>query len=67
MGLKKPDPAIYALAQRRLGVEPHEVVFLDDVAANVDAAREAGWHAVLHVSTPASIAELDRIIAAGAS
>lgn len=67
VGLKKPDPAIYELAQRRLGVEPHEVVFLDDVAANVDAAREAGWHAVLHVSTPASIAELDRIIAAGAS
>ncbi len=63
VGLKKPDPAIYALVQRRLGVEPEEVVFLDDAAANVEAARAAGWHAVRHESTPASIAELERIIA----
>lgn len=64
VGLKKPDPAIYALAERRLGVEPQEMVFLDDVTANVEAARAAGWHAVLHESTPGSIAELERIIAA---
>jgi FMN phosphatase YigB (HAD superfamily) len=63
VALKKPDPAIYALAGRRLGVEPHEVLFLDDVPVNVDAARAAGWHAVLHESTPGSIAELERIIA----
>jgi HAD superfamily hydrolase (TIGR01509 family) len=62
VGLKKPDPAIYALARRRLGVEPDQVLFLDDVTANVEAARAAGWHAVLHESTPGSIAELERII-----
>jgi FMN phosphatase YigB (HAD superfamily) len=63
VGLKKPDPAIYALTERRLGVEPHEVAFLDDVVTNVEAARAAGWHAVVHESTPGSIAELERIIA----
>jgi putative hydrolase of the HAD superfamily len=63
VGLKKPDPAIYALAQSRLGVESHEVVLLDDLATNVEAARATGWHAVLHESTPGSIAELERIIA----
>ena len=62
VGLKKPDPAIYALAQRRLEVQPGEIVFLDDVSGHVDAARAAGWHAVLHESTPGSIAELERII-----
>jgi beta-phosphoglucomutase-like phosphatase (HAD superfamily) len=67
LGLKKPDPAIYALAERRLGVEPAEVLFLDDVTVNVEAALAAGWHAVLHESTPGSIAELERIIAAGGS
>jgi FMN phosphatase YigB (HAD superfamily) len=67
VGLKKPDPAIYALAQRRLEVEPEEIVFLDDVIGHVDAARAAGWHAVLHESTPGSIAELERIIAAEGS
>jgi len=43
-------------------VQPGEIVFLDDVSGHVDAARAAGWHAVLHESTPGSIAELERII-----
>lgn len=63
VGLAKPDPAAYELATRRLGVEPGEVLFLDDVEANVAAARAFGWHAVLHVDTAASIAEMERIIA----
>ncbi len=63
VGLAKPDPAVYALVAARLGVEGSEIVFLDDVAANVDAARAAGWHAVLHEDTVRSIAELERIIA----
>jgi HAD superfamily hydrolase (TIGR01509 family) len=67
VGLKKPDRAIYALAQRRLAVEPEEILFLDDVDGHVEAARAAGWHAVLHESTPGSIAELERIIAAEGS
>ena len=64
VGLAKPDPAIYELAAHRLGVEAHEVVFLDDVVANVEAARGAGWHAVLHVDTPTSIRQLEAVIAA---
>jgi len=67
VGLKKPDPAIYALAERRLGVRPGEIVFLDDVPGHVEAARAAGWHAVQHESTPRSIAELERIIGSGGS
>jgi len=63
VGLKKPDPRIYELTARRLGVEPGEIVFLDDVPGHVAAARASGWHAVVHVETPASIAELERIIA----
>ena len=63
VGLAKPDPAIYALAAHRLGVEPHEIVFLDDSQKCVDGARAAGWHAVLHLDTPTSIRELEAIIA----
>jgi HAD superfamily hydrolase (TIGR01509 family) len=65
VGLMKPDPAIFHLAASRLGVEPHEIVFLDDVQVCVDAARAAGWHAVLHQETARSIAEMERIIARG--
>lgn len=63
VGVAKPDPAAYELTARRLGVEAHEVLFLDDVEANVDAARRAGWHAVLHRDTATSIAEMERILA----
>lgn len=30
-GMRKPDPAIYKLACRRLGVPPSQVVYLDDI------------------------------------
>ena len=63
--LRKPDPAIYTLTAERLGVAPHEILFLDDVVANADAARRAGWHAVVHVDTPTSIRDLEVVIAAG--
>jgi putative hydrolase of the HAD superfamily len=62
VGLAKPDPAIYDLTARRLGVEPHEIVFLDDALVNVEAARAAGWHAVHHVDTATSIRELEDVI-----
>lgn len=42
-GMVKPDPAIYALAETRFGLDPAATVFLDDVEYNVQAAREAGW------------------------
>jgi len=62
VGLRKPDPAIYELAASRLGVRPEEIIFVDDIEANVEAARTAGWHALVHVTTPATIREVERII-----
>ena len=43
--LAKPDPAIYALAERRFGYRPEAMLFVDDSLPNVEAARERGWHA----------------------
>lgn len=63
VGVEKPDAAIYELTQQRLGVQPHEIVFLDDRELAVEGARAAGWHAVLHVSTPESIAAIRALIA----
>lgn len=45
--LVKPDPAIYALALDRFGLRAEEALFVDDNAANVDAAAKMGIHAVL--------------------
>ncbi len=62
VGLAKPDPAVYALAAERLGVRPHEILFLDDSQRCVDGALAAGWHALRHVDTSTSIRELETII-----
>jgi putative hydrolase of the HAD superfamily len=42
----KPEQAIFAVAAERFGGRPAELLFIDDVAANVDAARRAGWQAL---------------------
>lgn len=47
VGLRKPDPAVYRLAAERLGVEPHEVVFVDDLPENVAGAEAVGMTGVL--------------------
>ncbi len=41
--LIKPDPAIYALALRRFGLEPNEGIFIDDSLPNVVSAQENGF------------------------
>ena len=51
VGLRKPDPAIYVLACRRLGVLPEDVVFLDDIGGNLKPARALGM-ATVRVEDP---------------
>lgn len=41
--LVKPDPAIFHLAAARFGHAPQAMLFIDDNAANVAAARACGW------------------------
>jgi putative hydrolase of the HAD superfamily len=59
-GLRKPDPAIFALALSRLGVTADEAVFVgDNPSADVDGARKAGLTAIWYHSTtewPADLA-----------
>jgi 2-haloacid dehalogenase len=40
----KPDPAIWALAERRFGFASGEMLLIDDSAANITGAAAAGWH-----------------------
>lgn len=44
--IAKPEPRIYALAAEAIGLPPGECVFIDDLEANVEAARAAGMQAV---------------------
>ncbi|MFB3304045.1 HAD family hydrolase [Pseudomonas sp. AMR01] len=61
--LIKPDPAIYhaSLAQVRAhlpDIQAGEVVFIDDVAGNIDAAVALGWQGIHHVSAERTAARL---------
>jgi 2-haloacid dehalogenase len=53
--LVKPDPAIFSEMRARIeaqlpGVEPQELVFIDDNLKNAEAATALGWHGVHHTS-----------------
>ncbi|HUG23239.1 HAD family hydrolase [Piscinibacter sp.] len=50
VNLSKPEPAIYHEAARRFGVAPNELLFIDDYALNVTAARALGWQALHFLS-----------------
>ncbi|MDH3461174.1 MAG: HAD family phosphatase [Burkholderiaceae bacterium] len=41
--LIKPEPAIFREAARRFAAMPADLLFIDDVAHNVQAARALGW------------------------
>jgi len=60
-GLRKPEPEIYRLAARRLGVTPGECVFVDDIPANVEGARAVGMWALLHRDPAITIPKLGEL------
>jgi epoxide hydrolase-like predicted phosphatase len=64
VGLRKPDPAVYALAAERLGLAPDACVFVDDLPGNLKPARALGMATVLHRGdAPATLAEVRQHLA----
>jgi putative hydrolase of the HAD superfamily len=62
--MSKPDPRIYALACERLGVEPAQMVFLDDSEPCVQGARRAGIHAILYQDNSQAVSDIEDLLAA---
>ncbi|SMG60046.1 HAD family hydrolase [Paraburkholderia susongensis] len=61
--LVKPDPAIFAEMRERIdaqlpGIEPGELVFIDDNLRNAEAATALGWHGVHHTNAAQTGAKL---------
>jgi putative hydrolase of the HAD superfamily len=62
VGVRKPDPRFYEQACERLGIEPIEAVFLDDLGVNLKPARAMGM-TTIKVDDPAeAIAELEQVV-----
>jgi HAD superfamily hydrolase (TIGR01509 family) len=66
VGMRKPEPGIFELALRRIGLRAGECVFIDDMAHNVDAAQQAGLAGIVHRTFDETAAELE-VLFPGAS
>ena len=44
LGIRKPDPRIYALMCEALDVDPNRCIYLDDLGINLKPARAMGMH-----------------------
>src|SRR5262245_48755670 len=48
VGHRKPRPEVYAHCERLAGCPPRRCLFVDDLPANVEAARARGWQGVVY-------------------
>ncbi|MDX6587055.1 MAG: putative hydrolase of the superfamily [Solirubrobacterales bacterium] len=62
VGLHKPQPEIYTLACERLGVEPADCVFVDDLRENITGAEAVGMTAILHRDSAETVARLEDLL-----
>ncbi len=63
LGMIKPDPAIYRHTLDRLGVAPHEAIFVDDIPVNVTGAAALGIQAVHFRNEEQAVANIRTILA----
>jgi putative hydrolase of the HAD superfamily len=62
VGVRKPDPAFYELACETAGVEPTEVVFLDDLGVNLKPAKAMGMTTIKVIDPDQAIADLESAV-----
>ena len=61
LGIRKPDPRIYALMCEALDVDPKHCVYLDDLGINLKPAREMGMATIKVTSEEQLLADLEAI------
>jgi putative hydrolase of the HAD superfamily len=60
--LMKPEPEIYLHLLERFGLQPAQSVFIDDLQANVDAAKRVGLHAIRFQTATQCQQEFDELL-----
>ncbi len=60
--LVKPDPRIFELAIQRLGVQPGETIFVDDIEENIVAANRTGLVAVQFTNNQVVMAKINEYL-----
>lgn len=63
VGARKPEPRFFELACERLGIEPRQAVYLDDLGANLKPARAMGMCTIKVEDPQAALRELEFVLA----
>lgn len=50
LGLEKPDPQIYQVLLKEMNLPAEDIIFIDDRAENIEAAKHLGLDAILFLS-----------------
>jgi len=61
VGLRKPQAEIYLMTASRLGLEPQDCVFVDDLKSNIAGAEAVGMKGILHTDVAVTIESLEEI------
>jgi epoxide hydrolase-like predicted phosphatase len=62
VGLHKPQPEIFELGAKVIGLEPSDCVFVDDLRENCAGAEAVGMTAVLHRDTEETLERLEELL-----
>jgi putative hydrolase of the HAD superfamily len=65
VGLAKPDVRIFELTLERLGIQPSEAIYVDDVGENVQVAQSLGLLGIVFTTTDQVIAEVQTHLSSG--
>ena len=65
LGIRKPDPRIYALMCEALDVDPKRCVYLDDLGINLKPARAMGMHTIKVLNEAQLLQDLRRATSFG--
>ncbi len=62
VNLRKPDPEIYRLACREIGIDPSEAVYLDDLGINLKPAKALGMQTIKVTGAAQALTDLGAIL-----
>jgi putative hydrolase of the HAD superfamily len=61
-GMRKPEPEIFRHAADLIGLPAEQCIFIDDIEANIAAARACGMTGVHHVDVAQTVAEVEDLL-----
>lgn len=62
VGFQKPQPEIFGVLFKRLGLEPKEVIFIDDTPRSLEGADKIGYIPILYKNNESLKQELSNIL-----